>query len=642
MELTIAFDVSAFLLCLFCMMYELRKRKVRSKQNIVYLMMIGNLMCSAVVAVISNLIQQSPELRREAFRPLLVASLMAYFLIHNVLPAMYALYIRIVIGLDANSTRVRQMVFLLPAILGVVIVWLNLPFGWVFAVTEDMRFARRGMEYVLYAFSAFYLIAAFYYLARYHVALLKKTMNALYMYYIVTIFGVLFQLLFPSVKVELFFESIACLGLMLTFEEDEAMHDPVTGLLNRMAFRQDVTRLLATRQAFYCINVNFLNLRFYARIMNVESFHELLNNLAVWMREFGQRGNIYHFDENYTMLAFGAREEEIHALTDRMAKDLDAPFASGGIDAQFQSYISVAKAPEDIDSLDAVMDLLEYAKDNKGAHVTVQYRETLAYIRREAAVERALRNAVTHRAFQIYYQPIYSCETGNIVSAEALVRLFDEELGQVSPGEFIPIAEKSALIVEIGNIVFEKVCRFIQEHQPERYGIEYTEVNLSVAQFMQSNLVGKFGEILERYGVDASQINLEITESVASDSAEPFMLAVRQLEHMGFTFSMDDYGTGYSNIASILNVNFKNIKMDKSFLTKALDSEEGATILRDTTHLVRHLGRNALQEGVETREELNFVQEAGCNLIQGYYFSKPLPEADFLSFIRQFNQKEIA
>ena len=111
MELTIAFDVSAFLLCLFCMMYELRKRKVRSKQNIVYLMMIGNLMCSAVVAVISNLIQQSPELRREAFRPLLVASLMAYFLIHTVLPAMYALYILIVIGLDANSTRVRQMVF---------------------------------------------------------------------------------------------------------------------------------------------------------------------------------------------------------------------------------------------------------------------------------------------------------------------------------------------------------------------------------------------------------------------------------------------------------------------------------------------------------------------------------------------------
>ena len=325
-----------------------------------------------------------------------------------------------------------------------------------------------------------------------------------------------------------------------------------------------------------------------------------------------------------------------------MRKKLDEPFSVEGIEAQLQSYVSIAKAPEDVKELDDVLDLMEYEPEQLNAQVTVQYREALTFVRRESAVERAMRNAVTNRTFQVYYQPIYSCETGRIVSAEALVRMFDDELGNVSPAEFIPIAEKSALIVEIGNIVFEKVCRFLHENNPKELGVEYIEVNLSVAQFMQSNLVERFAEIIKQYNVPAENINLEITESVASDTSEPFMLAIRQLENMGFSFSMDDYGTGYSNISSILNVNFKNIKMDKSFLGQALDNKESASILRDTTQLIRNLGRNVLQEGVESREELMFVQEAGCNLIQGYYFARPLPEADFLDYVRTFNQRQDA
>ncbi|MBR0091898.1 MAG: EAL domain-containing protein, partial [Lachnospiraceae bacterium] len=640
MELAIAFDAAAFLLCAFCAWHELRKGSKRNKQNKVFFLITANLMLSALVAVTSNVIQQVDSLRTESNRGLLFLALMLYFLIHNLLSSIYVYYIRTLIGMDANTTFVKEVRFFSVGIINTILVLGNLVFGWIFTITADMRYVRGRLVPLLYACSLFYLFLGLYYMVRYRDALTKKTMQALYVYYGIIITGVAIQFLIPQWKVELFFETICLVGFMMTFEEDAALHNPVTGLYNRQAFRQDITRLLTTRQPFFCINISLLNLRFYTRIMNLESYNEMLSGVGAWVQALRGRSLTYFFGDHFTLLLFETDEEEVKKLTEEIRFVMETPWVSGGSEIQFQSFISVFKAPEDVNTIDDVLDLMEYEPDNKGAHVTVQYRESLAYVKREAAVERALRNAVSNRSFQVYYQPIYSCETGTITSAEALVRLFDEELGAVSPGEFIPIAEKSALIVEIGNIVFEKVCRFLQEAKPEQYGIEYTEVNLSVAQFMQSDLVETFSRIIEEYAVKPSQINLEITESVASDSTEPFMLAVRQLENMGFSFSMDDYGTGYSNIASILNVNFTNIKMDKSFLARALDNEQSASILRDTTHLIRHLGRNVLQEGVETRDELNFVQEAGCNLVQGYYFSKPLPEQDFLSFVKSFNRRK--
>ena len=639
MELTIAFDAAALLLCVFCAWYELRKRTVRNKRNKVFYLIIANLVLSALFAVTSNVIQQVDGFRTESNRSLLYGSLMLFFLIHNLLSSIYAYYIRTLIGMDANTTVKKELVFFSVAILNVLLVLGNFVFGWIFTITEDMRYVRGSMVVALYACSLFYLFLALYYLVRYRDALTRKTMRALYVYYGIVIVGVVIQFAIPSLKVELFFEALCLLGFMLTFEEDGVLHNQVTGLYNRQAFRQDIMRLLTTRQSFYCININLLNLRFYTRIMSLEKFNTMLSGIAAWVSGLRPHSLAYNFGDSFVLVLFHTEEEDVKKLTEEIRFVLETPWVSGGSEVQFQSFISVFKAPEDVNTLDDVLDLMEYEPDNKGAHVTVQYRESLAYVKREAAVERALRTAVTNRSFQVYYQPIYSCETGTITSAEALVRLFDDELGAISPGEFIPIAEKSALIVEIGNIVFEKVCRFLHDAKPERYGIDYTEVNLSVAQFMQSDLVETFSRIIEKYGIKPSQINLEITESMAAEAAEPFMLAVRQLENMGYSFSMDDYGRGYSNIASILNVNYTNIKMDKSFLARALDNEESATILRDTTHLIRHLGRNVLQEGVETRDELNFVQDAGCNLVQGYYFSKPLPEQDFLSFVKSFNKR---
>ena len=619
------------------MIYAAAAKRRSNWQHVLFMAMVIN----GALSALFDLIGSTPalfgdEISARDMQVIFVAN-MLYYSVHAMVPAIYARYIMHVFSLTANANLFWRFRFFFVLIVTEIVVFLN-PFNQrLFTVDPSGEIRRGPMVALLYAEGVFYLLIALYTMLVFRKALRLRMLHAVAVYYFVVVIGSAIQLFYPALRSELFFQAIAFLGLFLTFEDDDTRYDEITGLYNKTAFRWDNIRLLNTKRNYYVINLKIRNLKFYARIMNTEGYMRLLQSIAEWMSRLRRGSDVYHFDDNYTMIIYKSTEEEIRQLIDIMKEMLEKAWYFDELEAHFRAFISVAKCPEDMKSVDSVFDLVEYETGSESEHVIIQYRESLAQVKREAAVERALRKAILNRSFQIYYQPIHNCETDRVCSAEALVRLFDDELGQVPPAEFIPIAEKSAMIVEIGDIIFEKVCRFIRDFHPTLAGIEYIEINISMAQFMFTGLVDRFDELIRTYGVKAGNINLEITESVASDSSESFMRAVRRLAGMGFTFSMDDYGTGYSNISSILNVEFKNIKMDKIFLTRALSDEASATVLKDTVKLIRHLNRNVLQEGVETREELSLVRESGCNLVQGFFFSQPLPEADFMEYIRSFN-----
>lgn len=636
--LTITIQSCTIALSAFLAVYSYLKRGWGNIQNTLFLAMVLNGIWAVVFDTTSNIIIAYDRFHTPVGHQVMLLTNFLYFLVHILQPATYARYIMHVIGLAANTNWKYRLRFFAPAIFSEILLFINPYTKIVFDISDDFVFVRGPAEYILYGIGALYLVVSVYIIARYHNALRSRVLKAMIAYYVIVVVGVLIQLIAPVLTTELFFQALAFLGLMLTFEENGEELDETTRLRNETAFRWDNVRLLNTRRTYYILNIKIDNLKFYSRIMSGEAYDRLLSGIGNWVRTLRKNAEIYHFDNNYTLIIYNETEEYIRQLIEKIREMLEKSWYFDELEAHFRVFVSVAKVPDDIDTLDSIFDLVEYEKDTGGEHVLVQYRESLSEVRREAAIERALRKAIINRSFQVYFQPIYNCETERISCAEALVRLFDDELGQVPPAEFIPIAERSAMIVEIGDIVFEKVCRFIRDYHPSISGVEYVEINLSIAQFMFTGLVDRFRELTDQYGVRPSSINLEITESVATDSSESFMTSVKRLADLGFTFSMDDYGTGYSNIRSILNVDFKNIKMDKMFLTRALSDSESATVLKDTVSLIRHLRRNALQEGVETLEEYHLVREAGCNLVQGYFFSQPLPEADFMEYVRSLNQ----
>jgi EAL domain-containing protein (putative c-di-GMP-specific phosphodiesterase class I) len=249
-------------------------------------------------------------------------------------------------------------------------------------------------------------------------------------------------------------------------------------------------------------------------------------------------------------------------------------------------------------------------------------------------IEDIIQNAMDHERLSVYYQPIYSVQEGRFASAEALLRLDDEEYGHISPELFIPVAEKNGVIHRIGTMVLEEVCRFIASDEFKELGLDYIEVNLSVTQCMRSNLAKEILQMFEKYHVRPEQINLEITETAAANSQNMMTENVRVLAEAGVPFSLDDYGTGYSNICRVTSLPLEIVKLDKSF-TELEENPKLEVVVRNTVKMVKEMNMKIVVEGIETEEMAKKFSDLQCEYIQGFYYSKPLPRDEFVSFLRQ-------
>ena len=211
--------------------------------------------------------------------------------------------------------------------------------------------------------------------------------------------------------------------------------------------------------------------------------------------------------------------------------------------------------------------------------------------------------------------------------------MIDKELGFVSPDEFIPLAEANGLITEIGELSFRSVCRFLKSGKPQQYGLKYIEVNLSVLQCAQEKLGSQLIGIMEEFGIAPEQINFEITETAGLANYDMLLRNMNRLISWGVTFSMDDYGTGFSTANYLISLPMEIVKIDKSILWPAMESEEAFIILRHTVEMLRSLNKKIVVEGVETAEMVKLLSDIGCDYLQGYYYSKPVPPDDFVMFL---------
>lgn len=304
-------------------------------------------------------------------------------------------------------------------------------------------------------------------------------------------------------------------------------------------------------------------------------------------------------------------------------------------------YICLAKCPEDIDNFQSLISFgtdfhekLPYNGEVIHADGSTVKRMVSLLTGMDSIIERALAN----HGFHVYYQPIYSIEKKRFVSAEALLRLIDEKEGFISPEIFIPAAEKSGAIHKIGDYVLTEVFQFIASSEYKKLGLEYIEINLSVSQCMHHGLADSILESMSRYGVSSNQVNLEITESAASYDQSVMSENLEQLSAAGLTFSLDDYGTGYSNMYRIAALPLKIVKLDKTFVND--QNSKMWTILQNTVRMIKDLNMEIVVEGIETEEMVKKFSDLKCDFIQGYFFSKPIPQREFVEFIDRWNNRQ--
>ena len=320
---------------------------------------------------------------------------------------------------------------------------------------------------------------------------------------------------------------------------------------------------------------------------------------------------------------------------------------------RLNAHANVLLCPEDFPFDGQILELLDFAEDSE------TYGRSIGFIRRidDKARERRVRSrqiihivsdAIKNNAIEMFYQPIYCLAEKRYTNVEALVRLKDEStIGYISPEEFIPLAEKKGMIMPLSNLIFNKVFSFMSVNSLRKKHMNHVEVNLSGLQSVDANLPKLMKSLLMKYNISPDCVNLEITESIAVTSGYMLKKNMEELRKFGCSFAMDDFGTGYSNLSRIAKADFELIKIDKSLLWPCFkeNGTEGTKnakiLLENMISMLLKMGRKIVVEGIETKEQFEYLESLGITYAQGFYFSKPLCEDDFLKFIEEKNCKPV-
>ncbi|MGG6309485.1 EAL domain-containing protein [Paenibacillus macerans] len=355
----------------------------------------------------------------------------------------------------------------------------------------------------------------------------------------------------------------------------------------------------------------------------------------------GEEGMLFRLGgDEFVVLLKEPGEERAAALADKLLQGFKEPFEINGSDVHMSVSIGISFYPQDGGSPEEILknaDVAMYAakEAGKGKYVIFQPAFLQAFNER-VHLEKYLRQALERREFAIHYQPQVHLRSGSICGFEALIRWNSPELGNVSPLSFIKVAEDSRLIVPIGEWALAESCAFAQRLQEEGAGAFKMAVNISVVQLLEEDFADTVLRILERTGLAPELLELEITESMFMESLalDRLVPKLELLKSRGIQIALDDFGTGYSSLGSLKQMPITTLKVDKSFIDHVPDRRHNRSLARAIVLIGRKMGLQVVAEGVETAEQMEHVRRIKCDIVQGYYISKPLPEAGIRDLLR--------
>ena len=418
--------------------------------------------------------------------------------------------------------------------------------------------------------------------------------------------------------------------------EYQAMHDELTGLPNRRMFHQ-VLHEAIERNSLH-------KTRFAVLMLDIDRFKMINDSLGHtygdrFLQEMSKRlqqcGDGYEYTlarmggDEFTVICenFSDSSSVIH-LAERMAKAMEMPFHLHNTDFYVSASIGIAMYPDHGEQAEQLLknaDKAMYDVKKNGKNGYRFYASELdEQLLLKIELESYLRKAIKRNEMVLHYQPQFDTETNTLIGVEALVRWNHPTKGQIPPGVFIPIAEETGMIYEIGTWTLREACRQMKEWHLAGGPLIPVAVNLSSHQFHQPNLVPYIRQILEETGLEPQYLQLEITESMMVDAKESTGI-LQELDQFGVKISLDDFGTGYSSLSYLRQFPIHKLKIDRSFISDITENESDQAIVSTILSMARHLKLEVIAEGIETKDQLDFLIKNRCREIQGFYFSRPLP-----------------
>jgi diguanylate cyclase (GGDEF)-like protein/PAS domain S-box-containing protein len=425
-----------------------------------------------------------------------------------------------------------------------------------------------------------------------------------------------------------------------------AQYDVLTGLPNRALFYDRLKQAVGrARREQTMLGLMFLDLDRFKQINDTlghaagdRVLKVVAERLQGFLREVDTIARLG--GDEFTVIIEGvSQREQLAGVAEKIGNALAAAVQLDGREMSVSASIGITLYPrdgEDIDQLIKNADIAMYHAKQRGGRQQFQFYDPSmgALAADHLELETKLRRAVDKQEFQLHYQPVVDTASGRIIGMEALVRWQSPE-GLIPPAKFIPLAEESGLILDIGKWVLQSACAQARKWQREGLPPLRLAVNLSPLQLRQENLFASVAEILRQSGLAAPYLELEITENTVIERSQNTMVTLTRLEQLGVQLSIDDFGTGYSSLAYLKQLPVHSLKIDRTFVRDITTDRDDAAIVSAMIVMAKSLDLRVIAEGVETRQQLEFLRTSRCDAYQGYYFSVPLPAHAFAELVRR-------
>jgi len=481
----------------------------------------------------------------------------------------------------------------------------------------------------VYAFAVGYVVATLVILYIFRNRVNKRRRFAVTLWMLVWIIAALIQFFNNDLLIVGFASAIGVLILLVIMENPESNLDRRLGCFNSYALSEYLKEMLGQGKKLSILSLSFGNVnlleerRFYAE----ELFRDVLGQVK-------KQKNIRSFRNTNSDLLFLSDDED--ALYRAGCDVLD--YLTKDEELHKETRLFLVKSSKAFGTVEELFGFLTFLYTNYGnekERVLPVGESIIEKYKQQYIVEQKITEALAEDRVEVFMQPIFDTAAQRFTSAEALVRIREKDGTLLSPGIFIPVAEDSGQILELGERVFEKVCEFLKNSEAIALGINFIEVNLSVIQCERRDLAERLVSTVEKYGISPERINFEITET-ASISARATLLAnMKKLIEYGFNFSLDDFGKGESNLMYVVEMPVSFVKLDMDITKAYMNSLKAKQVVRAVVGMAHGMELKLVAEGIETKEELESMCREGIDYIQGFYYSKPLPMTEFLEFIRK-------
>lgn len=496
---------------------------------------------------------------------------------------------------------------------------------------------RGPLVETLYAIAVYYSIIGIVWLIRWRSVLTEDEFATLLTLYPIIFSSAIIQYRYPDLHIEMFITAIGMMLISAFVIRPERRLDSLVHAGSLLAYREMCQKTFATEKKRCFVYLEIVNLERLRDLVGKDELQNVVNRVADNLTRTLERNDSLYYLRNGLFCIVPRKLDAERAL--RIAqKTHNEGKARSDANRERMSMTEmrtcIVRVPEDVNDIKALGSFIRrfaylVPQSDVVTFAELSKRENFAL---EMAISDIVARAIEQRSFEVHYQPIWCVHDKRFHSAEALVRLNDPQFGWIAPVLFIPEAEQNGSILEIGSILLEKVCHLLSKIDFEATGLEYIEVNLSTEQCIHADMATNLIALAQSHGVSPSRVNLELTETSSSFSQAIVDDNMHALAEAGFTFSLDDYGTGYSNIIRALSLPFSIVKLDKSFVD-GMEDPAMRTALADTIRMMQSVGKSVLVEGAETKEQTDTLIAMGVDYIQGYHYATPMPEDEFLAFM---------